>query len=128
MGLTWIFDGLDKPGKTRGGLAQALRRDVSVVSKILSGKRRLAVEDEEIIRNYLEVPYGGSRCNGISSRVVYNVAFHIIKDKRIQENGPKEFADLFLELCHYLQDEDDAPIEKIVSFEAQRRARRSSSP
>lgn len=127
MDLTWIFDGLDKPDKTRSGLAKALGRDVSVVSKILSGKRRLAVEDEEIIRSYLEMPYGGSGGrNGISSRVVYNVAFHIIRDKQIQESGPKEFADLFVELCHYLQDEEDAPIEKIVSFEAQRRARRSS--
>lgn len=127
MDLTWIFDGLDKPDKTRSGLAKALGRDVSVVSKILSGKRRLAVEDEEIIRNYLEMPFGGSNGrNGISSRVVYNVAFHLIKDKRFQENSPSEFADLFLELCHYLQDEADAPIEKIVSFEARRRARRSS--
>ncbi|MGJ8532399.1 MAG: hypothetical protein ACSHYC_09480 [Alphaproteobacteria bacterium] len=127
MDLTWIFDGLDKPDKTRIGLAKALGRDVSVVSKILSGKRRLAVEDEEIIRNYLEIPYGGSSGgNGISSRVVYNVAFHIVKDKQIKEGDPREFADLFLELCHYLQDQEDAPIDKIVSFEAQRRARRSS--
>jgi len=127
MDLTWIFDGLDKPNKTRSGLAKALGRDVSVVSKILSGKRRLAVEDEEIIRAYLEMPYGGSNgAIGISSKVVYNVAFHMFENKQIQESTPKEFADLFVELCHYLQDEENAPIDKIVSFEAQRRARRGS--
>lgn len=126
MDLTWIFDGLDKPDKTRQGLATALGRDVSVVSKILSGKRTLAAHEEAIIRKYLELPHFDKSVDGISSKVIYNVAFHIIKDKRVLENGPKEFADLFLELCHYLQDVDDAPIDKIVSFEAQRRARRSS--
>ncbi|MEH6727766.1 MAG: hypothetical protein V7703_16555 [Hyphomicrobiales bacterium] len=127
MDLTWIFDGLDKPDKTRYGLAKALGRDVSVVSKILSGKRRLTVQDEQIIRSYLEMPYAGSNSgSGISSKVVYNVAFHIMENKQIRESGPKEFADLFVELCHYLQDEENAPIDTIVSFEAQRLARRNS--
>lgn len=126
MDLKWIFDGLGNPDKSRLGLSKALGRDVSVVSKILSGKRVLAAHEEAIIREYLELPHSGIGIDSISSKVIYNVAFHIIKDKRVLENGPKEFADLFLELCQYLQDVDDAPIDKIVSFEAQRRARRSS--
>ncbi|MBL4645118.1 MAG: hypothetical protein JKY99_01525 [Rhizobiales bacterium] len=129
MDLSWIFNGLKKDGKSRLGLADSLGRDVSVVSKILSGKRRLKVNEEEIIRSYLEMPRGDLVIDGIPSKIVFNVAFHMMSDKRAMAADPTEYAELFIEMCHYLQnlqDEEHAQADKIVSFEAGRRAHRSS--
>lgn len=53
----WILDGLKKPGKTKGGLAKALRLHQSQVTRLLSeGGRRLKVDELDKIAEYLEEP------------------------------------------------------------------------
>jgi repressor LexA len=46
---------LEKPGKSRTGLARALGRTSSVVTHILSRQRRVQLVELEIIRRYLEL-------------------------------------------------------------------------
>ena len=53
MDLTWIKDGLDKPGKTQRGLAAELGVDPSIVSRIINGKRRLRADEIEVVQRYL---------------------------------------------------------------------------
>ena len=53
----WIATGLKKPGKTKGGLAKALRLHQSQVTRLLSeGGRRLKVDELDKIAAYLEEP------------------------------------------------------------------------
>lgn len=55
MDIQWIIDGLEKPGKSRIQLAQALGRSPSVVTKILNGERELKAREISVIANYLDV-------------------------------------------------------------------------
>jgi SOS-response transcriptional repressor LexA len=55
MDLQWIIDGLRKPGKTRSGLAKALRRAPSAVTSLLAGGRELKAREVAVIAEYLEV-------------------------------------------------------------------------
>jgi SOS-response transcriptional repressor LexA len=55
MDIEWIIKGLDKPGKTKAGLAKAISRHPAVVTNILSGKRELKAREISIISRYLEV-------------------------------------------------------------------------
>jgi hypothetical protein len=61
--LTWIEDGLKKPGKTQSGLARALSRAPSMVTDLLKGKRQLKAGEISRIAEYLEVaaPSAGPR-------------------------------------------------------------------
>lgn len=54
--VTWIRDGLEKPGKTQAGLAKALAIDPAGVSKLLAGKRLIKANELPKIRAYLEAP------------------------------------------------------------------------
>jgi SOS-response transcriptional repressor LexA len=54
MDIEWIIDGLEKPGKSKAGLAKALGRHPAVVSNILSGKRDIKAREIAIISRYLE--------------------------------------------------------------------------
>lgn len=56
MDLEWIRAGLRKPGKSRKGLAQALGRDQSMISRMLKGTRQIKIFDIEKIAAYLEEP------------------------------------------------------------------------
>lgn len=51
--VDWIREGLEKPGKSRKGLAAALNTDAAVVTRILQGKRELKARELPIIRAYL---------------------------------------------------------------------------
>jgi SOS-response transcriptional repressor LexA len=55
MDIQWILDGLEKPGKTRAGLAKALGRHPAVVTNFLSGKREIKAREIAIIARYLDV-------------------------------------------------------------------------
>lgn len=55
MDIEWIRAGLDKPGKTKAGLAKAISRHPAVVTNILSGKRELKAREISVIARYLEV-------------------------------------------------------------------------
>lgn len=55
MSVNWIIQWLEKPGKTRAGLAKALHRHPAVVTNILSGKRDIKAREMPIIARYLEV-------------------------------------------------------------------------
>lgn len=55
MDMEWIIKGLDKPGKSRAGLAKAIGRHPAVVTNILSGKRELKAREISTIANYLGV-------------------------------------------------------------------------
>lgn len=50
----WVRAGLAKPGKSKGGLAAAMGKNNSAVSKILSGDRAIKVEELPLIAGYLE--------------------------------------------------------------------------
>jgi len=61
--VTWIEEGLKKPGKKKGALAEALGRAPSAVTSLLRGERLLKAHEIEIIARYLEVdapPTSGS--------------------------------------------------------------------
>jgi phage repressor protein C with HTH and peptisase S24 domain len=49
-----IKRGLDKPGKTQGGLALALKRSDAVVSRMLAGARAIKAHEVDAIMAYLE--------------------------------------------------------------------------
>lgn len=51
----WIKDGLERPGKSAKGLADALGIHQSTISKIISGERKLRADELPIIARYLEV-------------------------------------------------------------------------
>jgi SOS-response transcriptional repressor LexA len=55
MDLEWIIKGLEKPGKTRIGLAKALHRSPSAITALLAGKRELKAREIQTVARYLEV-------------------------------------------------------------------------
>lgn len=55
MDLDWIRRGLEKPGKTRTGLAAALGRKPSAVTSLLGGHRQLKATEVPVIAAYLGV-------------------------------------------------------------------------
>jgi SOS-response transcriptional repressor LexA len=55
MDYEWIIRGLEKPGKTRVGLAKALHRAPSAVTALLAGKRELKAREIQTVARYLEV-------------------------------------------------------------------------
>jgi len=62
--LTWIQDGLRRPGKSQRGLALALGLDPSGVSRLLSGKRALKAAEIETVSRYLGVGPGATGTDG----------------------------------------------------------------
>lgn len=58
MDLETIKEALDRPGKSKGGLAQALGRSPAVVTSILKGERPIKLEEIPKIEGYLGI---GSR-------------------------------------------------------------------
>lgn len=52
--LEWIRKGLEKPGKTQRGLANALGIDAGGVSRLLKGDRQLKASEIPKVKNYLE--------------------------------------------------------------------------
>jgi phage repressor protein C with HTH and peptisase S24 domain len=61
MDLDWIRRGLEKPGKTQKGLAEALKLDPSQVTRILTKGRRLRADEIEKVRLYLDESIPGER-------------------------------------------------------------------
>lgn len=55
MDIEWIVKGLEKPGKTKAGLAKAISRHPAVVTNLLSGNRELKAREIAVIARYLEV-------------------------------------------------------------------------
>lgn len=55
MDTKWIADGLEKPGKSRVGLAKAMKRSPSMITALLNGSRQLKAREIETISRYLEV-------------------------------------------------------------------------
>lgn len=58
MDLEIIKEALKKPGKSKGGLAQALGRSPAVVTSILNGKRPVRIDEIPKIESYLEIGNG----------------------------------------------------------------------
>jgi|GEM_PF-3363506 len=56
--VEWIERGLEQPGKNQAGLAAALGKHRSIVTRILKGDRQLRVNEIKIIENYLGVNRG----------------------------------------------------------------------
>lgn len=54
--LDWIKKGLEKPGRTQAGLAQALGVDRAQATRLLQGKRELKVRELRAISEYLDSP------------------------------------------------------------------------
>lgn len=52
--IGWVKRGLAKPGKTKSGLALAIGKNNSAVTKILSGDRAIKVEELPLIAGYLD--------------------------------------------------------------------------
>lgn len=59
MDVTWIREGLKKPGKTQRGLAAALRLDPAAINRLLAGTRQLKASEVEKVAAYLEVRLQG---------------------------------------------------------------------
>jgi transcriptional regulator with XRE-family HTH domain len=55
----WIRDGLQKSGKTQVGLAEALGIHPSGMAKIMSGKRRIKIEELGVIAKFIGQPVPG---------------------------------------------------------------------
>lgn len=55
MAFDWIKRGLEKPGKSKTGLAAALGRNPSMVTSLLAGTRQLKADEVPIIAAYLGV-------------------------------------------------------------------------
>ena len=53
--IEWIRAGLEKPGKSRSGLAKALGRAPSAVTALLKGARELKAREIAVVAEYLEV-------------------------------------------------------------------------
>lgn len=53
MDLKWLAKQLERPGYSQSGLAQALGKSQSAVSRILSGQRQLKASEVPIILKYL---------------------------------------------------------------------------
>lgn len=53
MDLKWLAEQLERPGYSQSGLAQALGKSQSAVSRILSGHRQLKASEVPIILKYL---------------------------------------------------------------------------
>lgn len=56
--LQWIIDGLKQPGKTRAGLAKALKRAPSAITNMLNGKRALKASEIKTVQDYLAADHG----------------------------------------------------------------------
>ena len=64
MHREWLIRGLKLPSKSGVGLAKAMGVDPSIVSKMVSGKRRIQAEEITQIARYLGVPEPRSADNG----------------------------------------------------------------
>ncbi|MBV8850262.1 MAG: 3,4-dihydroxy-2-butanone-4-phosphate synthase [Methylobacteriaceae bacterium] len=51
--VTWIKEGLARPGKSQNGLAEALDVDPSSISRLLKGARQVKTREIELISSYL---------------------------------------------------------------------------
>ena len=51
--LEWIRKGLEKPGLSQAGLAEALGIDRAQVTRLLQGKRELKVRELKLVGDYL---------------------------------------------------------------------------
>jgi transcriptional regulator with XRE-family HTH domain len=52
MTKNWLKEGLKRSGKTQRGLAKALGIDPSNASRLVSGKRRLKIEEIDVVLDY----------------------------------------------------------------------------
>jgi len=57
LDVAMIERGLEKPGKTKGGLARAMGVRAGAVSEILGGQRLIKAAEVELIMEYLELNY-----------------------------------------------------------------------
>ena len=55
MSIDWIIRGLEKPGKSRIGLAKAMGRSPSMITALLNGDRQLKASEIPVVANYLGV-------------------------------------------------------------------------
>lgn len=55
MDIREIERGLEKPGKSRVGLAKAMGRTPSAITDLLQGRRQLKAREVPIVRKYLEL-------------------------------------------------------------------------
>ncbi len=70
MDVSWIIEGLDKPGKSKSGLAKALGIWPSGVTSLLGGGRQLKATEAQKAAAYLEVDYFGSPLSTVHETVV----------------------------------------------------------
>ena len=54
--IEWIKSGLEKPGKTKRGLAAALSVDPTIIGRIVKGTRRVRADELGTISSYIEEP------------------------------------------------------------------------
>jgi phage repressor protein C with HTH and peptisase S24 domain len=57
--IDWVEAGLTKPGKSKVGLAKALRLDPSAITRILKGERQVKLIEVPLISAYIEEPAPG---------------------------------------------------------------------
>ena len=64
--LEWIRKGLEKPGLSQAGLAEALGIDRAQVTRLLQGKRELKVRELKLVGDYLGSPAPAVAANDVS--------------------------------------------------------------
>jgi transcriptional regulator with XRE-family HTH domain len=89
MYIDWIRAGLERPGKTQYGLADAMGVTPSIIVRLLSGRRRLRIEELPTISKYLGLPEpsGDSAFRGLKALP----AWRDIGDGIWFSNGGKPF-------------------------------------
>lgn len=97
--IDWIAEGLTRPGKSRKGLADAMRLDPGVITRLLKGDRQLKASEIPVVRGYLEGPptlaepqrpYGQTSTDDTYAGVpVYDVRISAGAGAIADEVGPK---------------------------------------
>jgi hypothetical protein len=78
--VEWIVAGLERPGKSKKGLAIAMQVDPAVITRMVQGRRRIRIEELGLIAGYLgEAPptegpnFARSRSGGVFDTAIEEV-------------------------------------------------------
>lgn len=136
----WIQTRLDQLGKTQAGLGTALGLDRHKANHLISGTRRLQVQEVIPLAHYLECSVTEilAKATGeeppqepraaFGKEVVWNVAKFLAPKLGFSE--PNEFADMFVDLCDYAANPPAGgsdSMANVVDFAMKRQMRRGSA-
>jgi phage repressor protein C with HTH and peptisase S24 domain len=95
--VAWIKEGLKQPGKSQKGLADAMRTDPGVITRLLKGDRQLKASEISVIKRYLSAPASIGELEAVSSDdayagvPVYDVRISAGPGSLVEEVDPKHY-------------------------------------